>query len=174
MAATLVAAALIAAAFMIDRYFVHPRVSNPAHADAVIVLAGSAGDRLPAGMDLVERGVASTLVLSAPNEAGNAVAAELCARQAEIRVHCFVPTPPTTRGEAQAIAGLIEQYGWHRVVVVTSLEHVSRARLLIGRCTQANVDVVSSQANLGVTARAGRIVHELGGYLTAETVARGC
>lgn len=111
-------------------------------------------------------------MLSSPGGASNAAATELCASHADVL--CFAPTPPTTRGEAQAIAGLVHRYGWHRVVVVTSREHVSRARLLIGRCTQADVTVVSSQAHLGIAARAGRIVHELGGYLTAETVARAC
>ena len=159
---------LASAAFAIDRYFVHPRVDAPGRADAIIVLAGSPSDRLPAALDLLGQGVAPTLALSTPEGADDPRTAALCSGGG---VLCFVPTPDNTRGEATAIGRLVAEHRWQRIVVVTSRDHISRARLLIERCTDVDVAMVASD---GPSLRAGRIMHELGGYLSAQTVIRGC
>ncbi len=160
--------ALGSAAFAIDRHFVDPRVDAPGRADAVIVLAGSPSDRLPVALDLLGMGVAPTLALSTPEGSDDTRTAALCPGGGVV---CFVPTPDNTRGEAVAIGRLVAEHGWHRIVVVTSRDHLSRARLLIKRCTDVDLAMVASD---GVGVRVGQIMHELGGYLTAETVIRGC
>ena len=167
-AAVLAIVVLASAALVIDRYFVHPRVDAPGRADAIIVLAGSPSDRLPAALDLLRQRVAPTLALSTPEGSSNDRTSALCPGGGVV---CFVPTPDNTRGEAAAIGRLVAEHGWQRIVVVTSRDHISRARLLITRCTDVDVAMVASDDH---RVRAGRIMHELGGYLTAHTVLRGC
>jgi uncharacterized SAM-binding protein YcdF (DUF218 family) len=50
----------------------------------------------------------------------------------------------TTRGEAEAIRGLAERYGWHSVVLVTTADHAWRARLRVTRCFAGTVYVATS------------------------------
>src|SRR5947208_14623489 len=124
------------------RLFVWPASSTPAHADAVVVLAGGDGERLDKGLELVRAGVAPALVVSTgPNR--------LCTAQYSFEVFCFLPHPDDTRGEAEAIGRIAAQQGWDHVVLVTSDYHATRARLLVERCFSGTVDVTAAHSNKG-------------------------
>jgi uncharacterized SAM-binding protein YcdF (DUF218 family) len=131
--AVLVGVWLVACAFL----FVWPRPDAlPPHADAVIVLSGDHA-RLNPGVRLVERGVAPVLAISGARQDPRwRKAQRLCrlGRAAAATVICFKPVPFSTRGEARAIGRLAREHGWHRVVIVTSTFHVTRAQLLVHRC----------------------------------------
>jgi uncharacterized SAM-binding protein YcdF (DUF218 family) len=132
--AVLVGAWLVACAFL----FVWPRpAALPAHADAVVVLSGDRDVRLDPGIRLVERGVAPVLAISGARQDPLWRSAQrLCrvGRVAAATVICFKPVPFSTRGEARAIGRLAREHGWHRVVIVTSTFHVTRAQMLVHRC----------------------------------------
>src|SRR5262249_13537622 len=107
--------------------FVWPDTDAVDHADAVVVLAGGDGERLHRGLELVRGGIAPTLVLSFGPPG-------LCDGDEGFDVVCFAPSPENTRGEAEAIGRLARARGWSQLLVVTSTPHVTRARLLVGRC----------------------------------------
>lgn len=119
--------------------FVWPREDDVDHADAIVVLAGDFTRRLPTGRRLWERGVAPTLVLSV--EPDPEYPRGLCRRP---RVVCFRADPYSTAGEAETFAPIARRRGWKRVLVVSSVYHVTRARMIFRRCVDAEVDAVGA------------------------------
>lgn len=139
-----------------------------AHADAVVVLFGGRA-RLPAGVALVERGVAPLLVVSEGGDPGWR-APGLCSRR-DIEVLCAAPGEESTRGEARLIARLARERGWRSIVVVSSRFHLFRARILIGRCFHGTVSMV------GVSSPGLRLPWEIAnewGKLARAGILRGC
>jgi uncharacterized SAM-binding protein YcdF (DUF218 family) len=144
--AGLVAAWLVACLVL----FVWPPAesSAPAHADAVVVLAGSKR-RLPPALALIRRGVAPVLALSTVQRTKHwPQARRLCAthRYAGARVVCFTAVPYSTRGEARTVARLARARGWHSVVVVTSTFHITRAHMLFRRCYHGSLAMIGSSS----------------------------
>jgi uncharacterized SAM-binding protein YcdF (DUF218 family) len=146
--------------------FVWPSTDSVQPADAVVVLAGGNGERLERGLELVRDGIASTLVLSFGPD-------DLCGSRQTFEVVCFVPSPENTRGEAETVADLARDRGWSNVVVVTSTSHVTRARLLVERCYEGELQVADATPDTGVPGWVLAIAHEWGG-LAGALVERGC
>jgi uncharacterized SAM-binding protein YcdF (DUF218 family) len=146
--------------------FVWPSTGTLQHADAVVVLAGGHGERLERGLELARDGVAPTLVAStAPDR--------LCSADEPFTVICFLPQPSNTRGEVEAVAQLARQKGWHRLVLVTSTYHITRARMLLTRCYHGAVETAPAQPRQGILGWLGAITHEWGG-LAEALVQRSC
>lgn len=120
------------------RVYLHPSVDSlppGARVDAVVALGGRIESATYA-QSLVQQGAAPVLVLSDPYRDGDAPSVDqACAsRPSGYRVICFRPDPSTTRGEAREIEALAKSNGWTRVAVVAPTFHISRARLIVGRC----------------------------------------
>jgi uncharacterized SAM-binding protein YcdF (DUF218 family) len=148
------------------RLFVYPASSTPAHADAVVVLAGGSGERLDKGLELVRHGVASNLVVS--NGSGM-----LCDGNQSFSVFCFRPDPDDTRGEAEAVGRIATQQGWDHLVLVTSDYHATRAHLLLDRCFPGTVDVTTAHSSHAPLPLLSAIAHEWGG-LVESAFQRDC
>ena len=140
------------------RLFVFPASSTAAHADAIVVLAGGDGERLDKGLELVQSGVASNLVISTGPD-------QLCGVQHDFEVFCFLPHPDDTRGEAEAIGRIAAREGWHHLVLVTSDYHATRAHLLVARCFSGTIDVSAAHSGKGPLPLLWAIGHEWGGLL---------
>lgn len=166
--ALLVAAWLVATAVL----FVWPREDEPRSADAVVVLSGVRDARLAKGLELMQAGVARTLVISDGEARGWAEANRLCAGGAAFRVVCFRPRPYSTHGEAAEVARLARARGWRSLVVVTSRYHVTRSRLLFRRCLDGPVGGVSAKTSPG--AMALNVPFEWGKLLYQLTFERRC
>lgn len=152
--------------------FHDPPLDPVGRADAVVVLAGAAEERLPLGQDLVDDGVADELVLSSTGLPGNAAADAVCAEDRP-RTTCFVPDPLTTRGEARAVAALARDNGWDEIVVVTSTYHVTRASMHLAQCSEAEITMAGSEPDLGAVGWLGRFVEE-SAALTASVLRPAC
>ncbi len=165
---------LVLVALATARLFVWPPADAPTDADAVVMFVGGRGERLAAAERLMADGRASNLVIpngTAPEwPAGN----RACREDRPYDVHCPQPDPDTTRGEARTIAALAKEKGWTRVIVVTSSYQVTRARLLLDRCFDGEVQTVRAEPHLSVVSWAQRIAHEWLGWGQAVTVHRGC
>jgi uncharacterized SAM-binding protein YcdF (DUF218 family) len=125
------------------RLLVFARIDTPATADAVVMLGGDSGTRLPEALRLVRAGMAPELVLSTPRDWTAAPSRQVCRDRPIPRITCFEPDPSTTRGEAEEIGRLAAERGWRRVIVVTSTYHVSRARMIIRRCYHGEILMVT-------------------------------
>ena len=135
----LAAAVAIAAASV--RLFLRPRLDPPEAADAIVVLDGEQPRRVARGVSLAAAEVAPTLVVVH----GETVAPELLSGASlPFEVVSFTPRPSTTRGEARAVARLVRERGWKRIVVVTSTYHVTRARLIFERAVDSELRFASA------------------------------
>jgi hypothetical protein len=163
---TVVSAALIWL-FTATMLFYYPQVQEPARADAVVVLAGAASERLPVGRDLSYQGYAGDLVLSTTDTPGNRITDMYCDYISSPAVTCFFPEPLTTRGEARAVARLAADNGWDNLIVVTSRYHLLRAETNLSQCTTAALTMVPSDPDLSPGQWLGRFVEETGGLAAA-------
>jgi uncharacterized SAM-binding protein YcdF (DUF218 family) len=152
--------------------FLFPNQNEPKRADAVVVLAGS-HLRLGKGLELMRKGVAETLVISDGFQPDWPQANRLCRNGSpDFEVICFHPDPYSTRGEAEEIGRLVRARRWKTVAVVTSTFHVTRARMLVRRCTDAHVDAVGAHYPLKLLPVA--VVSEWGKLAYALTLGRKC
>ena len=163
---TVVSAALIWL-FTATMLFYYPQVQEPTRADAVVVLAGAASERLPVGRDLSYQGYAGDLVLSTTDTPGNRITDMYCDYISSPAVTCFFPEPLTTRGEARAVARLAADNGWDNLIVVTSRYHLLRAETNLSQCTTAALTMVPSDPDLSPGQWLGRFVEETGGLAAA-------
>ncbi len=171
----LVLAAAVAYGFGVWLFLLHPDDHLPRKADAVVVLAGGR-TRLPLAERLVERQkVADTLVVSQDSQANDPRRFALCngPRPKGYRLICRFASPLSTRGEARLIASLAAEHDWADVVVVTSRYHLYRAKLLIERCTDAEVDMRGSDGDAWWR-KALAIPLEYAKLVRAVTFQRGC
>lgn len=153
--------------------FVWPKTDDPRTADAVVILSGDHGERLPEALKLMQAGVAPTLVFVGTLD--RAVENDLCqGGRVPYEVLCVRPDPDSTRQEAQATGELARSRGWRTIVVVTSDHHVTRSALLFRRCVDVTVQMVGGRAAFTPVQMARQIAHEWLGTLHAFTLARGC
>jgi uncharacterized SAM-binding protein YcdF (DUF218 family) len=156
------------------RFVFLPAEDEPGKANAVVVLSGSKHERFDRGLELVEDGVAPVLVVSGGFDPRQPAANEICnaGRGEGFRVVCFTPDPDSTRGEAQEIGRLARENGWQRVLLVTSRFHVTRARMLVDRCVDGDVDAVG--VDYPWTTIPVAVAGEWFKWIRAQTVARDC
>jgi uncharacterized SAM-binding protein YcdF (DUF218 family) len=170
----LVALWLVAVAVL----FVWPPANDapPAHADAVVVLAGARDQRLDPALKLVQRGVAPVLAISSAFRDPKWRKAHLLCRgrygSTRFRVICFQAVPYSTRGEARTVARLAREHGWKRIVVVTSTYHVTRARMLFRRCYHGDLWMVGASSPWTVLPQ--EWASETGKLIVQTTVERSC
>jgi uncharacterized SAM-binding protein YcdF (DUF218 family) len=160
---------LIAAVVAGVPVYVRPQIDPLRHADAIFVLGGIAEDRYPFGIGLGEQGWAPIVVLSVDRWR-----TRLCATpHVPVNLRCFIPDPPTTRGEARELHRLSADFGWRTVIVVTFLPHISRARFILEQCFDGNLIMVESPEHLSVLEWAYQYAYQTAGY-AREVLEPGC
>ena len=148
--------------------YVRPQIDRPRHADAILILGGKGDSRYLLGLELGLIGWAPNLVVSNPYEASAVWGRDFCAAPPpRLHVHCFVPDPPTTRGEGRELHRLAAQYDWRTVIVVTFRPHVSRARFILEQCFGGDLVMVASPARMSVSRWTFEYVYQSSGYLRA-------
>ena len=163
--------------WIIGGYFVvvRPATDQPAKVDAILVLGPPDIDgRMPLGVQLAEEGYASTVVVSVESEEQFQVKHECHSDSTTPRIICFIANPHTTQGEARELRELTAQYGWTKVMVITSSYHISRARMIVQRCFKGEVLMIEAKAHHGVSEIAYQYLYQTGAYLKAFTLTRGC
>jgi uncharacterized SAM-binding protein YcdF (DUF218 family) len=140
----LVAAWLVACAVL----FVWPPAETgpPARANAVVVLSG-AKNRLTKAEQLIRAGVAPVLAISSVLRTPNWHAAlRLCraGRYHGARVLCFEASPYSTRGEAETMSRIARRNRWSSLAIVSSTFHLTRAKLLFGRCFGGKLSLIGT------------------------------
>jgi uncharacterized SAM-binding protein YcdF (DUF218 family) len=123
-----------------------PLPTRQAPADAVLALGGDP-ETARFAQKVVDRGLARHLVLSDPYGLDDNPVTHICraaTTNADPAVTCFSPDPATTRGEAEKLARLAASGGWRQVVVVAPVYHITRARMIVRRCYQGQLAMVSA------------------------------
>lgn len=175
LAATLAVAVVTWLAVCVDTV-AHPRIDPHERVDAVYVL-GPAETRIDAALDLVDQGLAPVLLATTSvRDDGSTYATEHCGTVGPTyRVECVLPDPYTTRGEARLLGGQVADHGWTRVAVLTSTAHAARARMLVERCTDAEVLMwtLDDRPDPGLVAQLRAFVYQSAAWVKAQ-VERGC
>lgn len=140
----------------------------PARVDAIVV-PGGPGNRIHAAEHLAEQDRARYLVLSQ----GEYVPPDLCGAHLGIAVViCFLPSPDTTQGEAEATARLAKQYGWQSIALLTTPDQTWRAELRFRRCYSGRIYGVTTP--LPPTMWPVTIIYQWAATAKAEFVNRSC
>jgi uncharacterized SAM-binding protein YcdF (DUF218 family) len=159
---------LIAAAIAGLPVYVRPQVDPLRHADAILILGGAAYARYPFGFELGLQGWAPMVVVSNPNGARDPWLNKYCVTpHPGVNVRCFVPDPPTTKGEGRELRRLAAQYHWRTVIVVTFRPHISRARFILEQCFAGDLIMVASPARISPLNWAFQYVYQTVGYVRA-------
>ena len=142
----------------------------PAHVDAIVVLGGP-GDRLGKGLELAHQGRAPVLVVSEGLPVS--IPSSVCGPHGQaLKVICFQPEPGTTQGEAEFVGRLAKQYRWRSVVLVTTPDQDTRARIRFGRCFAGHIYVVTTP--LPASQWAYQIAYQWAASFKAVALQRSC
>lgn len=149
-----------------------PSTDPPAPADAVIVLSGDPGERRDVANSLIDRGLVRTLVFAGTPDRQDED--QLCQVAGPTEYICLRPQPDSTRAEARAVARLVEERQWRRIIVVTSRFHVARSRLLFRRCVDAEVRMMGGDPSYGRDVLTRRIANEWPKVVYTSAMGPGC
>ncbi|MGD8199275.1 hypothetical protein ACQE98_01260 [Ornithinimicrobium sp. W1679] len=175
-AATLVAALVTGVSVAVD-VVGSPAVDEVGPVDAVYVI-GPVETRIEEALAVMDRGVAPVLLATTSVHPGTGehYATDHCGlRTATYRVECVLPDPYSTRGEARILGDRAAGHGWSRVAVMTSAPHAGRTRLLMERCTDAEVLLWTTDAATDRSLR-GRVragLYQSAAWVKTQ-VLRGC
>ena|ERR1700739_280304 len=148
--------------------YVRPQTDQLRHADAILILGGENYSRYPFGFELGAKGWAPNVVVSNPNGTNDRWLTRYCAApHPEFHLYCFIPDPPTTKGEGRELRRLASQHGWRTIIVVTFRPHISRARFILKDCVDDDLVMVASPAHISVPRWAFEYVYQTTGYLRA-------
>lgn len=165
----IVALALIVVfAAVTARVLVWPEQGMPARVSAIALLAGP-GNRLPVALQLAREHRAQVLVVS---QGYDGYGGPCPPRIPGVRLVCFDPNPADTRGEAEYIARLARRNGWRSVALVVTRPQATRARMLLERCFNGSVYVVT--APLPLSSWPYQIAYGWGALAKALVVDRSC
>jgi uncharacterized SAM-binding protein YcdF (DUF218 family) len=150
------------------RVLVWPVEWTPAHADAIVMLAGP-GDRLPAAVQLAREHRAPVLVVS---RGSMGYGGPCPPAMPGVRIICFDPNPGDTRGEAEYVGALARRNSWHSLILVATRPQAVRAQLVFGRCFTGRLYVAT--AALPSSVWLYQIAYGWGALVKAALVVRSC
>lgn len=120
---------------------------TPDQVGALVMLAGSNGDRLDHALKMADEGVSDTLVFNTGIDWVGPTAERVEALCVDgyppHTVHCVSALPDSTKGEAQVISELAEQLQLGSLGIVTSEFHMHRAIRWFERCSDADIEPVA-------------------------------
>jgi hypothetical protein len=151
-------------------WFIWPKQGMPSRVDAIVMLDGS-GDRLDTALDLAWARRAPVIVISRGSKYWGH--GGVCAPKIpDVKVICFKPNPPTTRGEAEFAGRLAARYHWHSIVVVAITPQDTVARIRVSRCFKGKVYLVN--ASLSKTDWPYEVTYYWGATVEALFLQRSC
>lgn len=192
---------LVVLGFAVARLFVVPVSGDPGQADAVVALDDDEA-HVTRALELMNQQVAPVLLVSGGQDPSRALSYRLCTQPQPFEVLCpSVPdgtarpatadgatgggsgegasgarsvASPTIRdqAQAQAVGRIATERGWTRMALVGLPEQLSKARLLVERCTTA--DVAPVMVDNPVSERLEHLGGEAADYLRALFLDRSC
>jgi uncharacterized SAM-binding protein YcdF (DUF218 family) len=131
---------IVALAVVTARLLVWPATGMPSRVSAIVMMDGP-GDRLTVALRLAREHRAPMLVVS---QGWKGYGSPCPAGVPGVKLICFEPNPGDTRGEAEFAGRLAERYHWQSVVLVTTREQDTRARIIMGRCFTGPIYVMTT------------------------------
>lgn len=163
-----IVAVVVAFGVITARLFVWPAQGMPTSVGAIVMLAGP-GNRLPVALQLAREHRASVLVVS---RGWKGYGGPCPAPIPDVKLICFEPDPPNTRGEVEFIGRLARQYHWTSIALVTTRGQDTRARMLLKRCFGGSAYVIT--ASIPLSDWPYEIAYQWGALVKALIVDRTC
>lgn len=139
----------------------------PPNVDVLVQLGGVPFGDYQAARDIAQQRGIPDLVISNPIS-GTSVTDKYCGPLPGVRVHCFVPDPSTTKGEAQAFAELANTHGWASAfVLATGREHVERVRFYFNRCWGGTLSVNRPASERSLRVHISQSWYQTAGWIRA-------
>ena len=142
------------------RWLVLPDMDEPSDVDAVVVLGPAWDERVQRGVQLVREGYSSNLVISV-----HRTDQDFCAGMEGIDLHCIVPEPDTTDGEAAVFAQLAAERGWRSAMIVTMRPHITRAKLRFEQAFSGQFLMIDDERELPLWFWARQFFYETGAFM---------
>jgi uncharacterized SAM-binding protein YcdF (DUF218 family) len=165
---TAVMALVVALGVVSARLFVWPAEGMAARVNAIVMLAGP-GDRLPVALRLAREHRAPTLVIS---QGWQGYGGPCPSPTPGVKLICFDPDPGNTRGEAEFVGRLAKRYHWRSVVLVTSRQQDTRARIRMRRCFGGSIYVIT--ASLPLSNLPYQVAYEWGALFKSLVLQTDC
>jgi hypothetical protein len=159
---------VVACGLVTARLLVWPAHGMPDRVSAIVMLAGP-GDRLPVALKLAREHRAPVLVVS---RGSDGYGGPCPPPTPGVKLICFDPVPPDTRGEVEAVSRLAKHYRWSSVVLIATRPQDTRARIMMERCFDGSTYVVT--AELPISSWPYQIAYGWGALLKALMVDRAC
>jgi uncharacterized SAM-binding protein YcdF (DUF218 family) len=169
--------AVLLTIWLVGGYFVvvHPVTNRLQRVDAIVVLGAPDVDgREVYGLELAQELYAPVVAISVESARQHRLNGPCNGAAVGVTVMCFIPSPRTTQGEARQIRAYAAEYGWKSIIVVTSSYHISRARLIVGRCFHGQIIMAATSVRHSFKTIAYQYVYQTAGYLKAFFVTTGC
>jgi hypothetical protein len=161
---------VVAFAAVTFRLFIEPAQGAPSQASAIVMLEGIEQTRLGLAVSLAEQHRAPMLVVSQGYDGyGGACPPAIQG----VKIICFDPNPPNTRGEVEFASKLARQYHWTSVILVTNREQDTRGRMLMSLCFNGPIYVETLSLG-GVRATVRTVAYEWGALLKALVLYHSC
>jgi uncharacterized SAM-binding protein YcdF (DUF218 family) len=146
--------------------YVKPQIDPLRRADAIFILGGPAYHRYSFGFELGVQGWAPEVVVSNPNGIADPWMTQYCATaHHEFKLLCFLPDPPTTKGEGRELRRLAAAHGWRTVIVVTFRPHISRARFVLAQCFDGELVMVADPGHISIPRWAFQYIYQTAGFV---------
>lgn len=142
--------------------YVFPSNDDVEGADLIYVIGPPVSQRTALAEELVDRGVAETVLVSAPGDMW--MDSPYCETT---HVICERPKPATTKGEVLLLEEYIKQHNVEKTVVITFDPHVSRTRFIFDKCFEGDVAVVGVDEYLGIKDWAYQYLYQSSAFLKA-------
>lgn len=153
--------------------YVFPQMDELRTADAVVVLGGNPYQRFEYGIEIAEQGYAPKVLLSNSVGPQDPRMQQICGGDYTVEVECFVPSPWSTRGEAEEIQRRAKSENWQHIIVVTYKPHLSRARYIVEQCYSGELTMIASPTHQNAVQWIESYVYQTAGYAKA-VLAGGC
>lgn len=144
---------IILAVVLVMRPISRSYPDSPDQVGALVVLAGSNGDRLDHALKIADQGVSTMLLINTGIDwvgpTADRVAALCRDGHSKHAIHCVSALPDSTKGEAQTISKLAAELGIDSLGIVTSEFHMHRALRWFERCSDADVSAVAVPGTTG-------------------------
>lgn len=151
--------------------FRYPHIDPPAETDAYYLLASPGGVNALQDVDKWLPPGKPLLISATPDGMTLPLFQQACADTSR-PVICVDPSPPTTQGEAQNLARIAQEQGWHSVTVITHRSHITRSRMLMERCFGGEVRMDVRDVEHGKWTWLRALVYESGAVVKAWATPR--
>ncbi|QWT23388.1 hypothetical protein KPL76_11755 [Subtercola sp. PAMC28395] len=121
----------------------YPQTGRPERTDVVLVLGPATNDRIALAESLMKKGLSSNLLVSVGSSKATSDPDTICSKKVSYTVYCAVPDPFTTQGEARWLGRMAREHGWKSATVITFKPHISRARIIVQRCFDGELDMLA-------------------------------